>query len=283
MTFQATKTVKRISPLKMPKKQQNLKKQKIETITQTQQLAHWEAQQDNFLNVLLLLWETGVTMVILGKLLRQLEQIALKTGKIGLKRQLIGWREGVSQVEEMAVEKGIPLEKMSFVLFRRYLSGIDSFTIFIKDRLSDQTTKLIFTAYEELTSGGASSSLQSTVTTGTSCTTAGTSAVSVDVPEYNTSKRPSVDATDDGLFGPSTLASATSSIVSSICAQVAGKSVTFKSDKLPPGADCIIKLEVYPLKQCAKINREKLWKEASIRLTCAASSSAPAGILAADL
>lgn len=188
-------------------------------------------------------------MAIMGKLLRTLGQTALKTGNIGLKRQLIGWREGVSQVEEMATAKGIPLEKISFVLFRRYLSGIDSFTMFIKDRLSDQTTKLIFTAYEKLTSGAACSSSPNTAITGTSCTTA----------------------------------SSTSSIVSSICAHVCGKSVTFKSDKLPPGADCIIKLEVYPFKQCAKISREKWWKEASIRLTCAASSSAPAGILAADL
>lgn len=46
-------------------------------------------------------------MAIMGKLLRTLGQTALKTGNIGLKRQLIGWREGVSQVEEMATAKGI--------------------------------------------------------------------------------------------------------------------------------------------------------------------------------
>lgn len=52
---------------------------------------------------------------------------------------------------------------------------------------------------------------------------------------------------------------------------------------MPKEADLIVKLEVYPLDRCVKIGKEKWWKEAQVRTTCAISSTARVGTLVKEM
>lgn len=88
-------------------KRGNEKKAKVmsEEERKMKEIAQLEAQHDNLLNVLLLLWETKVTMSLLIQLMMAMGKVALRTGNVGLKRQVLTWREGIQEVVEMLAEK----------------------------------------------------------------------------------------------------------------------------------------------------------------------------------
>lgn len=156
VSFTKSPNKKRVSPMPVTKPAKKVKQTPTADEQRLKQISQWEAQPENLLNVLLLMWETNITMSVLLPLMINLGRAALRAGDVALKRQVLTWREGLQEVKEKIEEKGIPLRKVSFPVFRRYLCELGSYTMFIRDRLSDTTTKQLFQEYEKLVSPEAS-------------------------------------------------------------------------------------------------------------------------------
>ncbi|KAI5708200.1 hypothetical protein M8J77_017974 [Diaphorina citri] len=271
----ATKTVSFRLPEKKP---ESPKKKIVIELTKEQQIWKWEeTNEQSFLAILALLWEASETFRLLDPLLTSMNRYALREGDVQLKKKCMLWREGVAETTRKIVSlssDGTGLSDMSFARFKRLLAGTASYTMFIKENLAETIIKQIFRTYHELSTGGPCSSSQNTMTTGTSCTTALSPVPNADVPEPRRLPVASVPESSDELFGLSSLPQTTASIQSSISALDGGRLVKFKSGTVPPGADSVVKLEIYPLEKVKALEPNQWWKHATLRSKCVTSSGA---------
>uniref|UniRef100_A0A8D9B7E7 Uncharacterized protein n=1 Tax=Cacopsylla melanoneura TaxID=428564 RepID=A0A8D9B7E7_9HEMI len=260
---------KRITPIPLEPKV-TIKKPKIQIeMTQEQQIKIWEKQPYNFANLLVLLWEDEETPVHLLKFIRALSKETLLQGDVDMKKKCLVWKTGIEIVLQ---ETGY--ENVSWPVFRKELQGTAFYTTFIKDNLSPEWIKNCMRLYNQVSSEEQSSSKPVMETTTTSSMIARGRPASAGVASYNVSKTCAAVGGRGPLFGGSNCPSTTSTISSFISRVVDGQFTTYKSDVLPPGAEYLVKCEIYEIDAIKKLEKQQWWKVAKLRTLCASSSSA---------
>ncbi|KAL1461816.1 hypothetical protein WDU94_013686 [Cyamophila willieti] len=172
------------------------------------------------------------------------------------------------------------LDPTSWAVFKKGLQGTAYYTMFIREVLTEAWIKKCIGLYEMASSEEASSSMQSTATTITSCTATPTRPTNVDVAK---SRQFSGGERKGRLFEAVNTVSSTRGIQSFISSVDNGISITYKSDIIPPGADSLIKLEIFPLSKAVHMEKQQWWKIAELRTLCACSSTAKVADLTRQL
>lgn len=240
------------------------KKLKTVQLTNEQQTELWEKQENNFLNVLLLLWNPAL-LTHLVPFLNHISIMAMNLRDTQLKKRILIWTETIQTVQRKVGEN---FATLSFQSFKNTLQNLSSYTAFIALQLDDKTITLLLDAYalfepKEPTQFKSSAGI---MTTSTSCTTAPTTATSVAASSSAASNIISEPTKQKrSLFGNICSAPPESLVPCSISKKVGEGWATCRSD----GArgDLVLKLDLLPYASASSCAKKDWWKECQLRTT----------------
>ncbi|QEM39033.1 nonstructural protein [Bactericera trigonica densovirus] len=245
-------------------------------LTSAQQIKVWEAQDNTFLAVLLLMWNETI-LVDLIPFMSHMNTVAMKARNLSFKKKIMVWHQALQLLKRNV---GETFTSLQYLAFKTHLQSMSSYTLFIDFVLPDEWIDSSINEYVDFRSSREtpSNSSASTETTSTSCTIASGQVAPAGADSSGPSDQisePLIGVQRGGLFGATNSAPLISLVPCSICRREDTSLVTFSSvgKCFNEDSDLVLKLDIVPYRHASRTQKKDWWNVASLRTTVTFSAN----------